>query len=130
LKRDAGMRLATVFEELVILTPSTDRTASAPDTGEVYASEVEAAMLVSTMLEATVNVPALPAVPDVNCRLEVPSPFETTWALTPRLEIPPSAVARVPRVLSVELISTTTGAPLPIWIEMEPESLSVVLAIR
>jgi len=63
LKRDAGMRLATVFEELVILTPSTDRTASAPDTGEVYASEVEAAMLVSTMLEATVNVPALPAVP-------------------------------------------------------------------
>ena len=74
-------------------------------------------------------VHSLPGVFDTNCRLEVPSPFATTCALRPMPVMPLSAVARVPSVLSVGPIPISTGALLPIWMVMEPESVSLVFAI-
>src|SRR5271165_193302 len=72
--------LATVFEALVVLTPSTQRVASAPFTDEVYPI---ADVVVSTRLELTARVPADPEVPEVSDRVAVPSLLVTAAAVTP-----------------------------------------------
>ena len=63
-------------------TPSTLRLALEPVTVEVYAS----AVLGSARLDVTASVPVLPAVPEVSCRLTVPSLLLTIDASNPRVD--------------------------------------------
>ena len=69
-----------MFEALVVLTPSTQRVASAPVTDDVYPI---ADVVVSTRLELTARVPADPEVPEVSDRVAVPSLLVTAAAVTP-----------------------------------------------
>src|SRR5580692_7559683 len=78
------------------------------------------------MFEVTVNVPAVPGVPDSSDKLDVPLLLVTTDAVTPIAAVL-IAAARPDNVLSEEVRVTVCAAPLPTWMEMEPESVSAGL---
>jgi len=114
-----GIRLATVLEPLVKLTPSTVRLALMPATGDVYASE----LVVSTTLGVTDSAPL---VPELRARLDDPSLLVTTDAVTPILAalMAPSSPASV---LFPDVVGTpmTCAAPPATVTEMDPDSASL-----
>ena len=86
-------------------------------------------VLVSTIFEVTLSVPSLPEVPDESERLDDPSLFVTMDAVTPMPDVLLMASFSPESVLSELSSVMVCDVPLPTWIVMEPESVSLVLSI-